>query len=82
METFLLVSIVVSSVGGFMLGRASKSLRVITLKDVLRVNTNRNDVRRAYDAALQMQNELAKCGAIKQKELSNGDIELTLNVVV
>jgi hypothetical protein len=67
---------------GFGLGKITKKRKVITLSDRLVTKTWRSDVQRKQDAVLQLQNEILKSGAVKMKELANGDYRVTLKVVI
>ena len=84
MEQFAFIAISIAcALVGFGLGRISKSFDVITLKDVLSGSGEpRDELKRAYHGALQLQNEIAESGALKIKELENGDYEVRLKVIL
>jgi hypothetical protein len=79
MVTIILCGLL-ASCGVFLLGRLSKRLNIVTLKDTLK--TKGTEARRKQNAALQLQNEIAASGALKLEELENGDYKVTLKVVL
>ena len=68
---------------GFCIGRWYNTSDDITLKDVLSWSGEpRKVLKRAYHVALQLQDEIVGSGALKIKELENGDYEVCLKVVL
>ena len=80
------IGVIVGCVAGagicFVLGRMSKSLRIKTVSSAYKDSGKRSDNQRRYDNVLRLQDELVGIGAIKEKELPDGRIEVSIQVIV
>ena len=85
METItiaVIISSFVSVVIGFLLGLAYKKVNVIEVSDVLNSNVNRSEKQVLGDGLMQLKNEIAATGAVKRETLADGNIKVSLKVVV
>jgi hypothetical protein len=78
----IVILVAVASVISFLLGRFSKTFRVIELVDTFFPNKGRSDAQIVQDAVMKLKNEIVQCGAVTYKELENGNIEVSLKVLV
>jgi len=57
-----------------------KKDKILTLTDTYTPNPNRSANQQANDDVLRLQNEIAKSGAVKRREVGNGHVEVTIKV--
>ena len=80
---FIGVVLAAALFGGYCIGRFYKTLNVVTLTDVLKKpNEKLSDKKISSNAVLQLQDEIVRCGAINKRTLDNGDIEVSITVVL
>jgi len=86
MVTGIILTIGVLFVTGgilYRLGYRLKNVNYVELSDVLKKPAEkRSDVQIDNDAVMRLKNEIANSGAIKKMPLENGDIHVSIKVVV
>ena len=78
----VIISSFVSIVIGFLLCLAYKKVNVIEVSDVLNTSVKRSDKQVLQDGLMQLKNEIAATGAVKQEKLADGNIRVSLKVVL
>jgi hypothetical protein len=79
----MIVKIVAVTAGiAFLIGRYSKTFRVKELSDTFYPNKGRSETQISNDAVMQLKNEIASSGAVKYKELENGNVKVSIKVIV
>ena len=86
---FIIIAIVVAiaaAYGCYHLGRRSvkppPTLNVVELSDVLNTNVRRTPRQVLQDGVMQLKNEIAASGAVTQEKLDDGNIRVSIKVVV
>ena len=79
MEFIYTIIAVLVGVGGYILGR--RSVKVITLTDVLKSNIRRSEKQVLQDGVMQLKDSIAASGAVIQEKLDDGNIKVSLRVV-
>jgi len=80
---FIAVVFAIAFYAGYLIGRFYKTLNVVTLTDVLKKPDEKlSDRKISSNAVLQLQDEIVRCEAVNKKTLENGDIEVSISVVL
>ena len=80
---FIGAVLLIALFAGYCIGRFYKTLNVVTLTDVLKKPSEKlSDKKISSNAVLQLQDEIVRCEAINKKTLENGDIEVSITVVI
>jgi len=83
MVIILIISFLLIGFVGILIGRMSKSVKVVTLHDILKSKeTYRSETQKLQDGVMQLKNEIANSNAMKIEELESGDYNITLKVVI
>ena len=83
----VVIVIAIAAFGCVMFGagrfsRRGPEVNVVELSDVLKPGVYRTDRQKLQDGVLQLKNEIAASGAVRQRLLENGDMEVSIKVVV
>ena len=79
---FIVAGVFTGLAAGFAAGCGHNRARTVELSDVLKANIKRSGRQVLQDGVMQLKNEIAASGAVRQETLENGDIRVTLKVVV
>ena len=78
----IIIIVLVMCATSFVIGRMSKMPKIVELSDIFRPSASRTGKNMMKDAVLQLQNEIAESGAVKKEELENGEVVVSIKVVV
>ena len=81
---FTIIALVVGFVGFFIgcLSVKPPDVNVVELSDTMKANAKRTGKQVLQDGVMQLKNEIAASGAVSQEKLGDGNIRVTLKVVV